>query len=51
MTGPSRFEWTHHIRPRKSDMRNGHRVPRTRRVSLTFRTLGREFAARLGTTD
>jgi alkylated DNA repair dioxygenase AlkB len=51
MTGPSRFEWTHHIRPRKSDLRNGRRVARTRRVSLTFRTLGREFAARLGTTD
>jgi alkylated DNA repair dioxygenase AlkB len=46
MTGPSRFEWTHHIRPRKSDVRNGQRVARTRRVSLTCRTLGREFARR-----
>jgi len=51
MTGPSRFEWTHHIRPRKSDMRNGQRVARTRRVSLTFRTLGRVFAARFGNID
>jgi len=44
MTGPSRFEWTHQIRPRKSDLRQGSRIPRTRRVSLTFRTLGAEFA-------
>jgi len=51
MTGSSRFEWTHHIRPRKSDIRNGQRVARTRRVSLTFRTLGREFAARFGNID
>jgi len=51
MTGPSRFEWTHYIRPRKSDMRNGQRVARTRRVSLTFRTLGRVFAARFGNID
>jgi alkylated DNA repair dioxygenase AlkB len=51
MTGSSRFEWTHRICPRKSDMRNGQRVARTRRVSLTFRTLGREFAARSRNID
>lgn len=50
MTGPSRFEWTHHIRPRKSDVRGGQRVVRKRRVSLTFRTLGSEFGARVGKT-
>ncbi len=47
MTGPSRFEWTHQIRPRKSDTRHGIRLQRTRRVSLTFRTLGAEFAAKV----
>lgn len=35
MTGPSRYEWTHQIKARKSD--NG--VPRGRRVSLTFRNV------------
>jgi alkylated DNA repair dioxygenase AlkB len=35
MTGPSRYDWTHQIKARKSD--NG--VPRGRRVSLTFRNV------------
>lgn len=44
MTGPSRHTWTHQIRPRQSDKRHGQRIPRTRRVSLTFRTLSSSFA-------
>lgn len=48
MTGPSRHEWTHHIRPRKSDTRAGRRVARERRVSLTFRTLGPQFSDLIG---
>ena len=33
----ARYEWLHGIAARKSDMRNGRRVARERRVSLTFR--------------
>lgn len=33
----SRFEWTHGIAPRKSDLINDVRMSRTRRLSLTFR--------------
>ena len=51
MTGPSRHDWTHHIRPRKSDTRAGVRVARTRRVSLTFRTLGPQFSNLVGTRN
>ncbi|MFM8600727.1 MAG: alpha-ketoglutarate-dependent dioxygenase AlkB [Actinomycetota bacterium] len=51
MTGPSRHEWTHHIRSRKSDTRAGVRVARTRRVSLTFRTLGLQFSNQVGTRN
>lgn len=47
MTGPARFEWTHQIRPRRSDRRDGLRIQRSRRVSLTFRTLGTEFAEKV----
>jgi alkylated DNA repair dioxygenase AlkB len=35
MTGESRYHWQHRIQARKSD----HRVPRGRRVSLTFRNV------------
>lgn len=38
LSGPARYEWTHAIRGRKSD----HKRPRTRRVSVTFRTIVRE---------
>ncbi|MFI9050902.1 alpha-ketoglutarate-dependent dioxygenase AlkB [Streptomyces sp. NPDC053427] len=40
MTGAARFTWRHAIAPRKSDPGPaGGRVPRGRRVSVTFRTL------------
>ncbi|MFF4951090.1 alpha-ketoglutarate-dependent dioxygenase AlkB [Streptomyces chattanoogensis] len=40
MTGPARFTWRHAIAARKSDPGPaGGRVPRDRRVSVTFRTL------------
>jgi alkylated DNA repair dioxygenase AlkB len=40
MTGPSRYEWRHAIAARKSDPApDGGRVPRARRVSVTFRTV------------
>lgn len=35
----ARFHWTHGIPARKSDNIDGKRVPRARRVSLTFRTV------------
>jgi hypothetical protein len=37
MTGAARYEWTHGIARRKADRVGGFVVPRTRRVSLTFR--------------
>lgn len=39
LSGPARGEWTHEIPSRKSDPINGRRVPRCRRISLTFRTV------------
>lgn len=39
LTGESRTEWKHGIPARKRDLVNGKQVPRTRRVSVTFRTL------------
>lgn len=35
MTGAARYDWTHAIRARRSD----HGVPRSRRLSVTFRTI------------
>ncbi len=35
----ARYEWTHAIPARKSDVVRGFKVERTRRVSLTFRTI------------
>ncbi len=35
----ARFDWTHEIPARKSDLFCGERVPRGRRISLTFRTV------------
>ncbi|WP_404406760.1 alpha-ketoglutarate-dependent dioxygenase AlkB [Pelagibacterium halotolerans] len=35
----ARFNWTHGIPARKSDVIDGKKVPRGRRVSLTFRTV------------
>ncbi len=34
----ARWQWTHGIAPRLADVINGERRPRTRRVSITFRT-------------
>ncbi|MBO6676594.1 MAG: alpha-ketoglutarate-dependent dioxygenase AlkB [Rhizobiales bacterium] len=39
ISGPARGKWTHEIPARKSDPINGQRVPRWRRISLTFRTV------------
>jgi len=39
LTGEARYDWTHEIPARKSDMIEGARQPRKRRVSLTFRTV------------
>ena len=39
ITGASRYEWTHGIKNRKTDLLDGKQVPRQRRVSLTFRKL------------
>ncbi|MGP3992073.1 alpha-ketoglutarate-dependent dioxygenase AlkB [Streptomyces sp. 3N207] len=39
MTGPARYTWRHAIAARKSDPGPTGRVPRGRRVSITFRTL------------
>ena len=35
----ARYEWKHGIAPRQSDVINGMRTPRSRRLSLTFRTI------------
>lgn len=37
LTNKSRYEWTHGIKPKKYDIINGVNVPRTLRISLTFR--------------
>ena len=37
--GQSREVWRHSIAPRKSDQQDGFKIPRQRRVSLTFRTV------------
>lgn len=37
--GVSRDVWQHGIAPRQSDKQNGCKIPRRRRVSLTFRTV------------
>ena len=39
LSGDARYRWRHGIPARKSDMVDGVRVPRSRRVSLTFRTV------------
>ncbi|MBC7102635.1 MAG: alpha-ketoglutarate-dependent dioxygenase AlkB [Parvibaculum sp.] len=39
LSGPARYEWTHEIPARKSDVVDGERQPRGRRISLTFRTV------------
>ena len=44
LAGEARSDWTHEIPARKSDMIDGTRTPRARRVSLTFRTVSLERA-------
>lgn len=39
LSGAARYEWTHAIPGRKSDVVNGFKVERSRRVSLTFRNI------------
>jgi len=39
LAGPARHDWTHAIPARQSDVIDGLRVKRQRRVSLTFRTM------------
>ncbi|MEU6717306.1 alpha-ketoglutarate-dependent dioxygenase AlkB [Nonomuraea sp. NPDC046802] len=39
MAGPARYSWRHSIAARKSDPGAAGRVPRGRRVSVTFRTV------------
>ncbi len=39
LSGPARYEWTHAIPARKSDVIDGFKIERGRRVSLTFRTV------------
>ena len=39
LSGEARFGWTHEIAKRKSDKYGGVRVPRLRRLSLTFRSV------------
>lgn len=39
MSGESRYDWQHQMRPRKTDVVNGKRVNRGIRWSVTFRTM------------
>lgn len=39
LSGPARYEWQHAIPARKSDIINGIKTERARRVSLTFRNV------------
>lgn len=44
LTGPARYRWSHQIPARKSDVIDGTRIPRDRRISLTFRKTIRDTA-------
>lgn len=39
LSGPARYDWTHAIPARKSDVVDGFKIERGRRVSMTFRTV------------
>jgi alkylated DNA repair dioxygenase AlkB len=39
LSGDARYHWKHGIAGRKSDRHNGTIIPRTRRISLTFRLM------------
>jgi alkylated DNA repair dioxygenase AlkB len=41
LSDEARYEWEHGIARRKSDIVNGRRMPRSRRLSVTFRSLKR----------
>ena len=43
LTGAARYEWTHEIPARKSDIVEGRKVERSRRISLTFRKVVRNL--------
>ncbi len=43
MQGESRYDWKHGIPARKSDVYAGRKIPRRRRLSLTFRTVLKEI--------
>jgi alkylated DNA repair dioxygenase AlkB len=39
LSGLARYQWTHAIPARKSDVVDGFKIERGRRISLTFRTV------------
>lgn len=39
LSSDARYEWLHAIPARKSDIVGGNKIPRTRRISLTFRNI------------
>jgi alkylated DNA repair dioxygenase AlkB len=39
LSGPARYDWQHAISARKSDIIDGIKTERARRVSLTFRNV------------
>lgn len=39
LSGEARYTWLHGIRARLSDLREGERIVRRRRISITFRTI------------
>jgi alkylated DNA repair dioxygenase AlkB len=39
LSGPARYEWQHGIAARKSDVWQGMKIPRSRRISVTFRSV------------
>lgn len=39
LSGAARYEWQHAIPARKSDIVSGFKLPRRRRISITFRTM------------
>jgi alkylated DNA repair dioxygenase AlkB len=41
MSGDARSKWTHEMPGRKSDMVDGKKIPRGRRISVTFRNVPR----------
>ena len=43
MTGESRYDYTHQIAKRNSDMINGKRVKRDMRISITFREVNKRY--------